>query len=445
MSLLFFYKKDIQSKVNCLIFSVMQEEFLHYVWQYKKFATSELLTTHKEALAIISVGLPNTNSGPDFFNAQLRIGNQIWAGNVEIHIKSSDWFVHHHEMDSTYDSVVLHVVYEHDTEIFRQDNTVIPTLELKNYISSELLGHYQKLVFNKDKWINCENDLVSVSGFTIQNWLERLYIERLERKSEVVETLLKTSKNDWEAVLFKMLAKNFGLKVNGEAFLSLASSIDFSIIRKSQSKAELLEALFFGQAGWLGDDVQEPYYLNLAKDYTFLKQKFNLSNTQVVQPQLFRLRPPNFPTIRLSQLAMLYYQHHNLFSKIIEADTIDLLYSLFNVSTSGFWKTHYTFNKSSKASTKKLTKNFMDLIIINTILPIKFAYARHQGKFNHESILEIACQIPNEQNSIVDKFNSIHPMATTSLQSQALIQLKANYCDKNRCLQCAVGNTLISG
>ena len=422
----------------------MQEEFLHYVWQHKKFATSELFTTHKEALTLLSVGLPNTNSGPDFFNAQLRIGNQLWAGNVEIHIKSSDWFVHHHETDSAYDTVILHVVYEHDTEIFRQDNTVIPTLELKNYLSPELLGHYQKLISNKNKWINCENDLSAVSEFTIQNWLERIYIERLERKSEAVETLLKTSKNDWEAVLFKMLAKNFGLKVNGEAFLSIANSIDFSIIRKSQSKSELLEALFFGQSGWLDDEVQEPYYINLVKDYTFLKQKFSLSNTQVVSPQFFRLRPPNFPTIRLSQLAMLYHQHHNLFSKIIEADTIDTLYTLFDVHTSDFWKTHFTFTKSSKTSTKKLTQSFIDLIIINTILPIKFAYSKHQGKFNHDTILEIACQIPNEQNSIIDKFNSIQTMATTSLQSQALIQLKTNYCDKNKCLQCAVGNALIS-
>lgn len=423
----------------------MQEEFLHYVWQHKKFATSELLTTQKEALAIVSVGLPNSNSGPDFFNAHLRIGNQLWAGNVEIHIKSSDWFVHHHETDDAYDSVILHVVYEHDTEIFRKDNTVIPTLELKNYISPELINHYQKLISIKNKWINCENDLVSVSGFTIQSWLERLYVERLERKSEVVETLLKNSKNDWEAVLFKMIAKNFGLKVNGEAFLSLANSIDFSIIRKSQSKPELLEALFFGQVGWLDDEVQEPYYLNLLKDYTFLKQKFNVSNTQVISPQFFRLRPPNFPTIRLSQLAILYHQHQHLFSKIIEAETIDSLYNLFDVSTSNFWKTHFTFTKSSKPSTKKLTRSFIDLIIINTILPIKFAYAKHQGRYNHETILEIACQIPNEQNSIVEKFNSIQAMATTSLQSQALIQLKTNYCDKNRCLQCAVGNTLISG
>src|SRR5690606_18449344 len=273
---------------------------------------------------------------------------------------------------------------------------------------------------------------------------ERLYIERLERKSEAVETLLNVSKNDWEAVLFKMLAKNFGLKVNGDAFFNIANSIDFSIIRKSQSKIELLEALLFGQAGWLDDEVQETYYLNLVKDYSFLKQKFGLSNMQVVQPQFFRLRPPNFPTIRLSQLAMLYHLHQNLFSKIIEANTTDALYNLFEVSTSNFWKTHFTFTKSSKASTKKLTRSFIDLIIINTILPIKFSYAKHQGKFNHDNVLDIACQISNEQNTIIEKFNSIRPMATTCMQSQALIQLKTNYCDKNKCLQCAIGNALIS-
>lgn len=422
----------------------MQEEFLHYVWQYKKFTSSQLFTTGNEPLTIVSVGLPNPNSGPDFFNSQLYIGSQLWAGNVEIHLKSSDWFVHHHETDTAYDNVILHVVYEHDTEIFRKDNTVISTLELKHYINSELLDQYKKLLSGKSKWINCENDIAETTGFTVTNWLERLYIERLERKAGEVQMLLKISKNDWEAVLFKMLAKNFGLKINGDAFLSLANSVDFSVVRKLQSTPELLEALFFGQCGWLDDDVQEPYYLNLVKDYTFIKQKFGLSNTHVLKPQFFRLRPPNFPTIRLSQLAMLYHRHQNLFSEIIKTDSIDALYIIFDVATSRFWDTHFTFAKSSKPSVKKLTQNFVELLIINTVLPVKFAYASQQGTFNHDALLEIANRIPVEQNSIVDKFNSYKTMAVTAMQSQALLQLKSNYCDKHKCLQCAIGNDIIS-
>ena len=236
----------------------MQEDFLHYIWKLKKFDTSDLKTTNNEVVEIVSVGEHNQNSGPDFFNSQLKIGNQFWAGNVEIHIKSSDWFVHNHEIDSAYDNVILHVVWEHDTEVFRKDNTEISTIELKKYVSKTALENYQKLFSKSDTWINCENDFKSVDDFTISNWLERLYFERLERKSNEIEKLLKSSSNNWEAVLFKRLAKNFGLKVNGESFLSLANSIEFSIIRKQQSNLLSLEALLFGQAGFLEDDIQEP-------------------------------------------------------------------------------------------------------------------------------------------------------------------------------------------
>ena len=422
----------------------MQEELLHYVWQHKKFNTLNLKTTHKDSVSIVSVGQHNLNAGPDFFNAQLNIGEQLWAGNVEVHIKSSDWYVHNHETDSAYDNVILHVVYEHDTEIYRKDNSVIPTLELKAFINKDVLHNYQKLFANQNKWINCENDFAAIPEFTLNNWLERLFFERLERKAKTIDELLIASKNDWEAVLFKLLAKNFGLKVNGEAFFSLAKSIDFSVVRKLQSKPEQLEALFFGQAGLLNDDIQDVYYLGLQKEYAFLKQKFGLTNTQVVTLQFFRLRPPNFPTIRLSQLAILYNKHNNLFSKVIATNTIDELYSLFKISTSEFWENHYTFSKVSKTSKKMLTKSFIDLLLINTILPLKFCYAKQKGELNDEVILTIAQHITSEKNSIVNAFNNLKEVSTSALQSQALLQLKAEYCDKNKCLQCAIGNSLIT-
>ncbi|MEZ4802195.1 MAG: DUF2851 family protein, partial [Gelidibacter sp.] len=223
----------------------MQEDFLHYVWKHKKFTTPSLLTTDGELVTLVKVGQHNHHSGPDFFNAQLGISGQLWAGNVEVHVKSSDWYVHNHETDTAYDNVILHVVYEHDTDIFRKDNSVIPTLELKNYISNELLLNYQVLFSKTDKWINCENDFAMVDDFVLSHWLENLYFERLERKAKTIETMLLFSKNDWEAVLFKLLAKNFGLKVNGEAFLSMANSFEFSILRKIQTKSEQIEALFF--------------------------------------------------------------------------------------------------------------------------------------------------------------------------------------------------------
>lgn len=421
----------------------MLEDFLHYIWKYKKFDVSNIKTTDKEIIQVQSVGQHNFNSGPDFFNAQLKIDDQLWAGNVEVHIKSSDWFLHNHELDKAYDNVILHVVWEHDTDIFRKNNSKIPTLELKEYVSKTALNNYEKLFSKSGKWINCEQDFSSVNDFEMSNWLERLYLERLERKAEHIYAVLLTSKNNWEAVLFKMLVKNFGLKVNGDSFLSLANSVDFSIVRKTLPNNTTLEALLFGQAGLLKQPIEEPYYIELLKEYEFLKQKFSLSNENAIPVQFFRLRPPNFPTIRLSQLATLYHQNQNLFSKIIETNTLDDFYKLFTVATSPFWESHYTFGKLSKKSKKTLSKPFIDLLVINTIIPLKFSYAKFLGQNIDDSIINLMESIASEKNSIIEKFNSFKLISTSALQSQALIQLKNEYCNKNKCLQCAVGNSLL--
>ena len=422
----------------------MQEDFLHYIWKHKKFRFNNLETTTGESIVVTSVGQHNFNSGPDFFNAKIKVGDQLWAGNVEIHIKSSDWFLHSHEQDKAYDNVILHVVWEDDTEVFRKDNTPIPTLQLKDVVDVTMLNNYEKLFAKQNKWINCENDFPSTDDFVLTNWLERLYLERLERKSETINTLLVASKNDWESVFFKMLTKNFGLKVNGESFFSLGQSIDFSIIRKIQSNPQVLEAFLFGQAGLLKQDVEDAYYLDLKNEYKFLKQKFGLQNNQVLPLQFFRLRPLNFPTIRLSQLANLYNKHQNLFSKVIELNEVEDFYELFKVSTSDFWKTHYTFQKTSKTSIKTLSKSFVDLLLINTILPIKFCYAKQKGVEIDSEIIKIATAITSEKNNIISAFNNLKKVSKSSLDSQALIQLKTEYCDKNNCLKCAVGNQFLN-
>lgn len=420
----------------------MQEDFLHYIWKHKAFSTAALKTTRDELVFIEQLGQHNHNAGPDFFNAQLSINEQLWAGNVEIHIKSSDWYIHHHEVDKAYDNVILHVVWEHDTEIFRKDNSEIPTLELKHYVDKSLLSSYEKLIQSKS-WINCESHFAEVDDFQFTNWLERLYIQRLERKSDVIENILETSNNDWEAVLFKMLLKNFGLKVNGESFLSLANSIDFSVLRKLQNDVLYVEALLFGQANLLNDDVQEPYYLDLQKRYKFLAQKFKLNNLGVLPVQFFRLRPPNFPSIRLSQFANLYTLEQNLFSRVISLKTKEDYHELFKKGVNEFWMTHYTFSKTSKISKKRLTKSFIDLIIINTIIPIKFCYAKSQGRSINEDLFQLIMQIKIENNSIVSKFLELRDIEKNALNSQALLQLKLNYCDKNKCLHCTIGNSLI--
>ena len=422
----------------------MRENFLYYVWQHRKWNILPLVTTQHEPLEIISVGLLNLNSGPDFFNGRLRIGEQLWAGNVEIHVKSSDWYRHGHEKDLAYDNVILHVVYEHDCNIFRKDNSIIPTLELKSYIDPKLMGNYRSLFSINDKWINCEANFNEVPDLILGNWLERLYFERLEQKSEIIEDLLKKSKNNWEAVLFKLLAKTYGLKVNGDAFFSVANSMDFSVIRKTQSKLATLEALLFGQAGLLDKDTNVPYAITLQREYRFLKQKFGLNNSGVVPYKFFRLRPLNFPTIRLSQLANLYHHKHNLFSRIISVETLSELYELLEVQASNFWNTHYTFHKASRSSIKKTSRSFVNLLLINTIIPMKFCYAKHKKLSVDEHILKLIMSIKSEKNGIVNCFNAMRPISKSAMQSQALIQLKTEYCDKHQCLKCAIGHSLLN-
>lgn len=422
----------------------MKEDFLHYLWKFRKFDTKDCECVHGEKLQIHHQGIHNLLAGPDFFNSHISLDGQLWAGNVEVHLKSSDWYAHRHEEDPAYENVILHVVWEHDAEIYRKDGNPIPTFVLSKYLKEETRLRYAQLFSSKLKWINCENDFAKVDEFIIQMWMNRLYFERLEQKSELISHELDTLQNHWEALLFRMLCKNFGLKINGPAFLSLAHSIDFTIVQKLDDAAEL-EALFFGQALLLEGEKEDAYFSKLQENYAYLKHKFKLQNFAVVRPQFFKLRPPNFPTIRLSQLASLYAVKKNLFSEIIAAETIDLYYEIFDVAASDYWSTHFNFEVPGKKRKKRLSKDFIHLLLINTIIPMKFAFADRAGKDISESLLALASSIPKEENSIIKKFNSIKASAENAVQSQALLQLKKEYCDKNRCLQCAVGHFLISG
>src|SRR5690554_4050404 len=421
----------------------MKEDFLHYVWKFQKLEGYNFKTSDGEKLHIKNQGTHNLNSGPDFFNAQIELDGQLWAGNVEIHLMSSDWYVHGHESDAAYDNVILHVVWEHDAEIFRKDGSPIPTLLLKKLVPKSTLERYQKLFSKKKKWINCENDFADVDSFVIENWLERLYIERLQKKETVPLRELEDTKNHWEALLFRMLCKNFGLNINGESFFSIAKSVDFSAVKKCSQKQQDLEALLMGQAGLLDGEKEDGYFQVLKNDYEYLKRKFSLQNDGVITPLFFRLRPPNFPTIRFAQLAALYKKQGNLFSKIIDLKETEDFYALFDVTASEYWNTHYNFGVTSKESKKRITKSFMNLLIINTVLPIKFCYGVGQGQDASEEILKIASEIPSERNGIVDKFNTLKNISKSAYQSQALLQLKGEYCDKNRCLQCAIGNAIV--
>ncbi|WP_339884499.1 DUF2851 family protein [Polaribacter vadi] len=421
----------------------MNEEFLYYVWKYKIFTDINLQTSDAKEVSILKAGIHNKNSGPDFLNAQVKIDHQLWAGNVEMHVKSSDWYLHKHEEDTNYDAVILHVVWEHDVDVFMKNNKALATLELKNFVSKELLENYNSLVYHQQKFIPCENQLTTIDEFLLNNWLERLYFERLEHKSTFIKELLLDTNADFEAVLFQLLAKNFGLKVNGEPFLQLATSMDFSVVRKERFDLEQLTALFFGQAGFLEEDLEEHYHQQLKEKYRYLKHKHKLNSISKNAFQFFRMRPQNFPTIRIAQLASLLFAHQNLFSKLMNINKKEDFYDLFSFEVDAFWKTHFTFESDSKKSPKKLTKSFVDLIIINTIIPLKFVYLQSRGVVGENGIIQLIKQVSSEKNSIISNFAALEIKAKNAMESQALIQLKNNYCTKKRCLQCAIGNSLL--
>lgn len=425
----------------------MQEAFLHSLWKYKKLNVNQLRTTRGEALQILQTGLHNeTESGPDFFKAEIILDGQRWAGNLEIHLKSSDWYAHHHETDSAYDNVILHVVWEDDMIIFRKDETEIPCLELKSYISNAQLEAYHELLENRSKtWINCEVHFPEADTFKLNNWLERLYVERLEDKNQLILNLLKVSNNNWDEVCFKLMAKAFGLNVNGEAFLQMSSSADFKAFQKCFHHPVQLEALCFGLCGMLPAESEEHYVQTLKNEFEFLRQKFQLNTPAVSLVKYFRLRPDNFPSIRLSQFCNLYAENAQVFSNLIQCKTKKELYELLEAKTSAYWESHYNFGKVSKSKIKKLSQPFKDLLIINTLLPLKFAFDSYKGRLDFEDgIYPIIASLKPEQNSICKGFEKLKPnLAKSALESQALIQLKSHYCDKNRCLKCQVGLELI--
>ncbi len=421
----------------------MKEDFLHYVWSHKRFDLLNLKTVCNKDISIIDTGSYTQNSGADFFNAQLILDNLRWAGNVEIHLKSSDWYVHNHHLDKNYDNVILHVVWDYDVDVYRRDHSEIPVLQLRDYIDKDVNDMYMDL--NKKKnWIYCENQLPSVDQEIINNWKNKLFEERLQQKFSVIKSLLTENQNDWEATLFCMLSKNFGLNSNGENFLQIARSLPYSILRKEAFELENVEALLFGRSGLLDADFQETYPLDLKKRWAYLRTKYRLTDTFIDRLEFFKHRPDNFPTIRLAQLAMLYHHNTYLFEKLIKTDRLEEIYTLFKVEVAEYWKTHYVFEKQSPSKQKALTKDFIDLLVINTIVPIRFAYSYYKSKkVDYEPLKTLLKNIKPEKNIIIDKYKSSGIEAINAFDTQSLLQLKNNYCDNKRCLECNIGVSIL--
>jgi hypothetical protein len=418
------------------------ESFLHYVWRLKRFDFSNLQTTEGEKLHILDWGQYNTNAGPDFLNARISIGFTLWIGHIEIHVLSSDWLKHGH--GNQYDNVILHVVLEEDEWIYNSSGCRLPCLELKKRIPKKLLGSYQKLLRN-EFWIPCQHHFPKVNSITKDLWLERLLVDRLEDKLAVQKNRFIANNHDWEASFYQFLARGLGMKVNAEAMDELSQRVPLSIIRKHKHSLFQLEALFFGQSGLLRDTIEEAYPQKLLKEYRFLSKKFDLEPMTGAQWNFLRLRPANFPSIRIAQLATLHYQTDNLFQKTLVAETLPELNNMLELKLSNYWHDHYRFGKSSKPQFKRLGKTSKHSLIINTIVPFLFLYAlERQNEKVRQKCLQWLEQLGPERNKIIRQWQKLGIEPTSAFQTQALLQLKSKYCDRKRCTECSIGHSILS-
>lgn len=418
----------------------MNEEILQYLWNFKKFRRFNFVSVDGKNIEILDFGEWNKNSGPDFLFAKIKIDNIIFAGNIEIHTKASDWFFHNHSGNPEFGNLILHAVYINDCEIPELENQQIPTLELKDYIDETLIQKHQDLR-EEHSFIPCE-DLFDKDKIPLF-FEEEVLLKKLDFKSESLELSLKKNQNNYEAVLFQQLAYAFGLKVNAEIFLQLAESLDFSVIQKIKQNKTQLEALLFGISNFL-DEPKDEMIIIWKREFDFLKVKFNLTEVRIA-PKFSKLRPPNFPTIRLSQLANLYHSQPNLFSKIIEAKTIDDLYLIFeDISASEYWNNHFNFGKISPVeSQKSLSKDFIDLIIINAILPIKYFYQKNHNPEITDVIFEFYKQLKPEKNSVLDEWKNLGVKFKNALQTQVFLYQYKTFCTQKKCLNCSIGFQLL--
>ena len=414
------------------------ERLLQFIWQFQYFSKSGLMTSAGEKVQIISPGQINSNQGPDFSDAKIKIDNTVWAGNVELHMKTSDWIRHKHDGDSNYNNVILHVVWEDD----QQTSVPIPTLELKARTSKILLQRYQDLM-HATGFIPCETSVHTVPEITWKSWKERLLIERLLRKSKTVEDYLQQSNFHWEETFWWLLARNFGVNVNADAFEAMARSIPLKLLAKHKTQIHQLEGLLFGQAGLLNGDFDEDYPSMLKKEWLFYKNKYSLS--QVSTPVFFlRMRPGNFPTVRLAQLAMLVQHSAHLFSNIKNTGSVSELKKWFDVTANDYWHYHYKFDELSEYKPKNLGESMIENLVINTVTPMLFAYGKyHEENLFKQKALNWLEEISPEINFITKGFVKWGIENKTAFDSQALIELKNEYCNKKRCLDCTVGNSIL--
>lgn len=414
----------------------MNENLLQYLWNYKLFTSLNFHDRSGEALEILDFGKWNRDAGPDFLMAKIRWKGMTFVGPIELHIKASDWILHGHDEDLNYQHIILHAVYFDDAEIPSLENRGIPTLVLAPYIDLTKLHKFEQLAA-EETFIPCEKIFTPAAipfGFS-----EETLLQKLAAKATAMEASLNQNKNNWEALLFQQLAYAFGLKVNAETFLSLAESLDFSVVQKIRQNLVQMEALLLGRAGWLGEPRDEMMAL-WQREFQFLKNKFQLDD-RTFPPKFLRLRPPGFPTLRLSQLASLYHRHQGLFATMIAAESLAELSQPFaSVCASEYWNTHYNFGKTTKEShPKKLSEEFIRLLLINAVLPVKYAYHRNLAEDAADRVLALYEEMPPEENSLLKKWRKVGAPILSALDSQAFLHHHRTHCSVKKCLHCGIG------
>lgn len=420
--------------------TLMTERLLQYIWQLQYFNRNDLVTGDGDSLSILHPGTNNHNQGPDFLGAKIKVGNTIWAGNIEMHLLSSDWNHHKHSNDKNYRNIILHVVWQDDMNL----HLPFPVLELQSRVSKILLEGYDELMKSKS-FIPCESMMNKVLPIIWIAWKERLLVERMQQKATIIYDFLDNNNNHWEESFWWLIARNFGITVNSDAFEKLARSLPLSVLAKHKNQIHQAEALLFGQAGLLDGDFKEDYPIMLQKEYRFYSKKYQLEPIKIPL-HFLRMRPSNFPTIRLAQLAMLVHKSIQLFSMVKETSQLPDIKKLLNVTANDYWHYHYTFDEVTAFREKNLGSQMIHSIIINTIVPIVFAYGHHHREpIFKERAMKWLEEMKPEKNAIINGFNKLEIENKNAFDSQALIQLKKNYCDQKRCLDCSVGSYLLKG
>ena len=423
------------------------EQLLQYVWKHKILPLECLETTDGKALEIIDPGLHNRNAGPDFFNAKLRIGNTMWVGNVEIHEHSKDWFRHGHDSDPAYDNVVLHVVEDVDCDVTNSRGEFIPQIKLCVPVTVTL--NYKELL-NADAYPPCYRIVPELAQLTVHSWMAALQTERLERKTLDIARRAERANGSWEDAYFITLARNYGFGINGDAFEQWAYNVPLNQVAHHRDDIFQIEAIFLGQAGLLDIDaipakyqkeaMNDGYFNRLKNEYKYLAHKFSLTPMNRTMWKFLRLRPQNFPHIRISQLATLYHERKTSLSQLVECMNVDEMRRMLSTHVTEYWATHYTFGAESASNSKSMSPFSINLLMINTAIPMLFAYGRHTCDDTLcDRAFDMLEQLKAEDNHIIRMWKECGLKVATAGDSQALIQLKNEYCDRKDCLRCRFG------